>query len=47
MENMGKGLTVPKFGQKYPKCPQIYLPKMSAQAQMFGISMRKVFIGRP
>ena len=41
MENMNKGLTVPKwelkFCQKYPKCPKIYLPNLSAQAQKFGI----------
>jgi hypothetical protein len=31
MENMDKGLTVPKwvlFSPKYSKCPQIYLPKL-------------------
>jgi hypothetical protein len=51
MENMDKGLTVPKrmlkIGQKYPKCPKIYLPELSAQALKFGISMKKGFIGRP
>ena len=26
--------------------PKIYLPKLSAQAQKFGISMKKGFIGR-
>jgi hypothetical protein len=29
------------------KCPKIYLPKLFAQAQKFGISMKKGFIGRP
>ena len=43
MENMEKGLTLPK----YLKCPKIYLPKLSAQAQKFGILMKKGFIGRP
>ena len=32
---------------KYQKSPKIYLLKLSAQAQMFGISMKKGFIGRP
>jgi hypothetical protein len=45
MENMDKGLTVPKwvlmFGQKYPKYPKIYLPNLLAQAQKFWISMKK------
>ena len=26
---------------------EIYLPKLSVQAQKFGISMKKGFIGRP
>ena len=43
MENMENGLTVPK----YSKCPKIYLPNLSAQAQKFGILMKKDFIGRP
>ena len=51
MKNMDKGHTVPRrvlmVGQKYPKCPKIYLPKLSAKAQKFGISMKKGFIGRP
>jgi hypothetical protein len=48
MENMDKGLTVPKrFGQKYSKCPKIILPNLSAQAQNFGILMKKGLIGRP
>ena len=37
MKNMDKGLTAPK----------IYLPNLSAQAQKFGISIKKKsFIGR-
>ena len=28
------------FG-KYPKCPKLYLPKLSAQAQKFEILMKK------
>ena len=49
MEKMDKGFTVPKWGLKFrPKIPQmlqIYLPKLSAQAQQFAISMEKGFIG--
>ena len=45
MENMDKGLTVPKWVlvncQKIPQCPKLYLPNLSAQAQKFGISMKK------
>ena len=44
MENMDKGLSVPS-GQKYPKCPKTYLPKLSDKAQKFGILMKKGFIG--
>ena len=51
MENMDKGLTVPKWvlirQPKIPQMPQIYLPNLSVQAQNFGISMKKGFIGRP
>ena len=51
MENMDKGLTVPKWvlinRPKIPQMPKIYLPKLPAQAQKFGISMKKGFIGRP
>ena len=54
MENMDKGLTVPKWVlivdrkyQKYPKCPKIGMPNLSAQDQKFGISLKKGFIGRP
>ena len=44
MENMDKGLTVPKWVLiNQPKIPQIYLPKLSAQAQKFGILMKKGF----
>ena len=45
MENMDKELTVPKWvlinARKYLEWPKIYLPKLSAQAQKFGISMKK------
>ena len=50
MENMDKKLNVcTKIGAdiKYPKCPRMYLPNLSAQAQKFLISMKKGFIGRP
>ena len=30
-----------------PNAPDIYLPKLSAQAKKFGISIKKGFIGRP
>ena len=36
-----------KLAENTPKCPKIYLPKLSAQAQKFGILMKKGFIGRP
>ena len=36
-----------KMAKNTPKCPQIYLHKLPAQAQMFGILMKKGFIGRP
>ena len=35
-----------KLFENTPYCPKIYLPKLSAQAQKFGISMKKDFIGR-
>ena len=35
------------FCRKYPKCPKIYLLKLSAQTQKFWISMKKGLIGRP
>ena len=51
MENMDKGLTVPKMGadslaeNKYPKCPRIYLPNLSAQAQkILDFNEKKGFI---
>ena len=48
---MDKGLTVPKWmlinWPKIPQMPKINLPKLSAQAQKFGISMKKGFIVRP
>ena len=48
MENMDKGLTVPKWVLIVQmKMPQIYLPNLSAQAQKFRISLKKDFIGRP
>jgi hypothetical protein len=54
MENMDKGLTVPKclvlihkLAEKYPKGYKNFLPKLSAKAQKFGISMKKGFIGHP
>ena len=36
-----------KLAEKYPKCPKIDLPNLSAQAKKFGISMKQGFIGRP
>ena len=36
-----------KSVENNPKCSKIYLPQLSAQAQKFGISMKKGFIGRP
>jgi hypothetical protein len=51
MENMDKGLTVPKWvlidQQKIPQISQICLPKLSAQAHTFVISMKMGFIGHP
>ena len=48
MENMDKGLNVPQWVLiNRLKIPQMYLPKFSAQAQKFGISIQKGFIGRP
>ena len=50
MENMDKGLTVPKWvlinRLKVPQMPQIHLMKLFAQAQKFVISMKKGFIRR-
>ena len=36
-----------KLFENTPKCSKIYLPKLSAQAQKFGISIKKGFIWRP
>ena len=47
MENMDKGLTVPKWVLIVRRNPKIYLPNLSAQAQKFWISMKKCFIVRP
>ena len=51
MESMDKGLTVPKWvlinQPKIPQMSQNLQPKLSAQDQKFGISMKKGFIGRP
>ena len=33
------------FSQKYSKCPRIYLPDLSAQAQKFWISIKKASFG--
>ena len=47
MENMDKGLTAPKWMLIiWLKIPQIS-QNLSAQAQKFGISMKKGFNGRP
>ena len=47
MENIDKGLIVPKWvlinQTKLPQMPQ----NLSAQAQNFGVSMKKDFIGHP
>ena len=34
-----------KLAENTPKCPKIYLPNLSAQAQMFGILMKIGFSG--
>ena len=34
-----------KSAENNPECPKIYLPKFSAQAQKFGISMKKGLLG--
>ena len=36
-----------KLSENTPNAPKIYLPKLSAQAQKFGILMKKGFIGSP
>ena len=41
MENLDKGLTVPKMGaDKYPKCPKNYFPILSVQAKKNEISIK-------
>ena len=45
MENIK--MSADKSAENTPKCPKIYLPKLSTQAQKFGISMKKFFIGHP
>jgi hypothetical protein len=48
---MDKGLAVQKWvlivWPKIPKCPRIYLPNLTAQAQNLWISVKKGFIGCP
>ena len=49
MENMDKGLTVPKWvliNQPKLKCPKMYPANLAPQAQKFWIPMEKGFIGR-
>ena len=36
-----------KLSENTPNATKIYLPKLFAQAQKFGISMKKDSIGRP
>ena len=49
MENMNKGLKSTKIcaDKLAENPPKTYLPKLSAQAQKFGISVKKDFIGHP
>ena len=51
MENMDKRITVQKWvlinQPKVPQRPLNLTAKLYAQAQKFGISMKKGFIGRP
>ena len=51
LQTMDKRLTVPRwvqqFGRKYPKCPYIFRPNLSAQAQKFGIFGIKALSGFP
>ena len=48
MENMDcTKIGANNLAENYPKCPRIYLPNLSAQAQKFWFSMKKGFIGRP
>jgi hypothetical protein len=53
MENMEKGLTVPKWvlvtgslAKNTPNAPEFICLNLSAQAQKFWIFMKKGFIGR-
>ena len=49
MENMDKGLSTKMGANKltgYPKCPKMYVPKLSVQTQKFGIFLKKSFFGR-
>ena len=52
MENMDKWLTVhtkmgvDKLAKNATKFPKMYPPKLSSQAQKFGILMKKGIIGR-
>ena len=45
MDNYVQETHSTKISWKYPKCPKIYLPNLSAQAQKFGISMKKASLG--
>ena len=36
-----------KLAENTQNSPKTYLPKLFAQAQKIGISMKKAFIGRP
>jgi hypothetical protein len=51
MENMDKGLTVPKWllivQPKIPQMPQNLFAQFVCPSQKFWISMKKGFIGRP
>ena len=49
LKTMDKGLTVPRlvlqFGRKYPECPYIFRPNLSAEAQKFKIFEKKLPLG--
>ena len=45
-DKSAKNITNAPIGQKYHKCPKIYLPKLSVKFQKFWILMKKGFIGR-
>ena len=51
MENMDKGLTVPKWvlinRLKVPQIPQNLFDQIVSPSQKFGILMKKGLIGRP